>query len=103
VLEESNGATAVATYLDNAESIDLVLMDVVLPQMGGIEAAGKISSQFPDVNIIFTSGYPQGSQHTKSVIETGRPVIQKPFGVDVLRSKVRTALDNESDQGSETG
>ena len=103
VLEESDGGTAVATYLDNAESIDLVLMDVVLPQMGGVEAARKISNQYPDVNIIFTSGYPESSQHTKSVIETGRPMIQKPFGVDVLRSKVRTALGNKSDQGSETG
>ena len=103
VLEESDGGTAVATYLDNAESIDLVLMDVVLPQMGGVEAARKISNQYPDVNIIFTSGYPASSQHTKSVIETGRPMIQKPFGVDVLRSKVRTALGNKSDQGSETG
>ena len=103
VLEESDGGTAVATYLDNAESIDLVLMDVVLPQMGGVEAARKISNQHPDANIIFTSGYPVSSQHTKSVIETGRPMIQKPFGVDVLRSKVRTALGNKSDQGSETG
>ena len=103
VLEESDGAAAVATYLDNAESIDLVLMDVVLPQMGGVEAAGKISNQYPDVNIIFTSGYPESSQHTKSVIETGRPMIQKPFGVDVLRSKVRTALGNKSDKDSETG
>ena len=103
VLEESDGATAVATYLDNAESIDLVLMDTVLPQMGGIEAAGKISSQYPDVNIIFTSGYPESSQYTKSVIETGRPVVLKPFGVDLLRSKVRTALDNKSDKGAETG
>ena len=103
VLEESDGATAVATYLDNAESIDLVLMGVVLPQMGGIEAAGKISSQYPDVNIIFTSGYPESSQYTKSVIETGRPVVLKPFGVDLLRSKVRTALDNKSDKGAETG
>jgi DNA-binding response OmpR family regulator len=78
-------------------------MDVVLPQMGGVEAAGKISNQYPDVNIIFTSGYPESSQHTKSVIETGRPMIQKPFGVDVLRSKVRTALGNKSDKDSETG
>ena len=103
VLEESDGATAVATYLDNAESIDLVLMDVVLPQMGGVEAAEKISSQYPDVNIIFTSGYPESSQYTKSVIETGRPVIQKPFGVDLLRSKVRTTLGNKSDKDAETG
>jgi CheY-like chemotaxis protein len=71
--------------------------------MGGIEAAGKISSQYPDVNIIFTSGYPESSQYTKSVIETGRPVVLKPFGVDLLRSKVRTALDNKSDKGAETG
>ena len=103
VLEESDGATALATYLDNAESIDLVLMDVVLPQMGGVEAAEKISSQYPDVNIIFTSGYPESSQYTKSVIETGRPVIQKPFGVDLLRSKVRTTLGNKSDKDAETG
>ena len=103
ILEESDGARAVETYFDNAESIDLVIMDVVLPQMGGVEAAGKISNQYPDVKIVFTSGYPKSSQHTKSVIETGRPMIQKPFGVDILRSQVRTALDNESNKDAEIG
>ena len=102
VIEASDGATAVETYLNNAGSIDLILMDVVLPQMGGVEAAGKISKQYPDVDIIFTSGYPESSQQTKSVIETGRPMIRKPFGVDALRSKIRTVLDNISDRGAET-
>jgi two-component system, cell cycle sensor histidine kinase and response regulator CckA len=110
VLEESDGATAVATYLDRPESIDLVLMDVVLPRMGGVEAATKISDQYPNVKIIFTCGYPTGSEHSKSVIETGRPMIQKPFGVDLLRSEVRTVLGTaqpapggETHPGSETG
>ena len=103
ILEESNGANAVATYLDNAESIDLILLDVVLPKMGGVEAAEKISTQYPNVNIIFTSGYPEGNQQTKSAIKTGKPVIQKPFGVDLLRSKIRAALDNKSNKESRTG
>ena len=92
VLEESDGATAVATYLGRPESIDLVLMDVVLPRMGGVEAAIKISDQYQNVKIIFTCGYPTGSEHSRSVIETGWPMIQKPFGVDLLRSEVRAVL-----------
>lgn len=103
VLEESNGANAVATYLDNAESIDLILLDVGLPKTGGVEAAEKISKRYPNVNIILTSGYPKGHQQTKSATKTGKPVIQKPFGVDLLRSKIRAALDSKSGRESRTG
>ena len=102
VLEVSDRARAVAIYLDNAESIDLILMGLVLTQLGGVEAAGKISNRYPDVNIILSSSYPESSQHTKSVIDTGRPLIQKPFGVDVLKSKIRTALDKIGDERAET-
>lgn len=102
VLEESDGAAAVATYLDNAESIGLVIIDVALPGIGGVEAAKEISIQHPDVNIIFTSGYPAGSEHTKPAIETGRMTILKPFGVELLWSEVRMLLDKKHYKGVET-
>jgi CheY-like chemotaxis protein len=102
VLEVSDPARAVATYLDNAESIDLILISLVLTQLGRVEAAGKISNRYPDVNIILSRSYPESNQHTKSVIDIGRPPIQKPLGVDVLGSKFRTALDKIGDERAET-
>ena len=103
MLEASDGANAVTTYLDNAELIDLVVMDLVLPRMGGVEAASKISNRYPNVKIVFTSGYPADSEYTRTAFKTGRMIIPKPYGIKLLRSRIRTALDSETHKGAESG
>ncbi|MFQ6027925.1 MAG: response regulator, partial [Dehalococcoidia bacterium] len=94
VLETANGYDALRMAQDHAsEEIHLLLTDIVMPQMGGVELASRFSSVRPDTKVLFTSGYPE-----EPIIQQGLPgetvaFIQKPFVPSVLSQKVREVLD----------
>ncbi len=93
VIEADDGAAGVAMYREHAEDIDLVLMDVIMPKMGGQEAAEKIQSEFGDARIAFTSGYAPGSPQTRFIDDNQLPLIPKPYGTAMLRAQVGALLD----------
>jgi len=93
VLEAANGEEALRLAQNHpAGMIDLLLTDVVMPQMGGIELTSRLGESRPDIKILLTSGYtdealacsPNGSM----------PFLQKPFLPSALLSKVREVLDS---------
>jgi PAS domain S-box-containing protein len=93
VLEASNGVSALSAYEKNAHKIDLVLTDVVMPQMNGFELARSLAEKRNGLKILFMSGYrdnpiapPGGGQP--------RDFLQKPFTPEVLLNKVRDVLDS---------
>jgi PAS domain S-box-containing protein len=91
VIEASNGQVALAAFEKNAHKIDLVLTDVVMPQMTGYELGQKISARRPELRILYMSGYrdnPIGG-------ESDRAFLHKPFTPDVLLTKVRQLLDQD--------
>ncbi len=71
--------------------IDLLMTDVVMPQMGGRELAEKLNKKLPNIQILFTSGYTDDEIVRHG--ETGANFIQKPFTFDALARKVRELLD----------
>jgi two-component system, cell cycle sensor histidine kinase and response regulator CckA len=93
VLLASDGLEAQRIFADHPASIALIVMDVVMPRMGGREAYGKISEIQPNVPIIFCSGYSEGALHGGFVIPQTMQLIEKPYAPDELLSKIRTALD----------
>jgi PAS domain S-box-containing protein len=99
VLMAENGEEAVEIYTENRERIDMLLFDVVMPRMGGIEAYERIRESGAEVPFIFMTGYSSESvksrvvmQH-KSMEELGAVVLQKPYNVEGLGRKVREVLD----------
>jgi len=64
--------------------IHLLMTDIVLPDMSGRDLARHLTSQFPDLRVLYTSGYAD---------EAGPTFIQKPFGLTALARKVREVLD----------
>ncbi len=74
---------------------DLLMTDVVMPQMGGRELAEKINEKMPDMKILFTSGYTDDAVMRKGIIETNTNFIPKPFTFDDLSRKIRKILDAE--------
>jgi two-component system cell cycle sensor histidine kinase/response regulator CckA len=93
VILASNGKEAVERYAEQPDKIDLLLLDVVMPIMGGREAFDRIREMDPDVPILFASGYSQNAIHTNFVIQTDKKILHKPYSANELRRALRDALD----------
>jgi len=99
VLLASNGEEAVGLYKANHERIDLLLLDVVMPHMGGIEAYERIRELGTDVQLILMTGYSAATVQSRFVKqselmeELGAIVLQKPYNVEGLGRKIREVLD----------
>jgi DNA-binding NtrC family response regulator len=90
VLEASNGGMALAAYEKNAHKIDMVLTDVVMPQMTGFELGAQLAGRAPRLKILFMSGY---RDNATGAGETPKAFLHKPFTPDTLLNKVREVLD----------
>ncbi len=88
VLLASNGKEALEIYNKNRENISLVVLDLIMPEMGGKEAFKKLRETNPNIKVIFTSGYGPYNHH--DLEQFGDVVfIQKPFQTEVLLQAVR--------------
>lgn len=97
VLTAKDGKEAVDLYEQQKDQIDLVILDAVMPQMGGMEAAGFINAINPSQKILFSSGYSAEGIHRTFTIGTDLHFIQKPYTAQALAQKVREVL--EKDEG----
>jgi len=89
VLTAQNGRQAVDLYESNADSIDLILMDITMPVMNGIEAYIKISERDPRVPILLMSAY---SQESLNCLEYPH-FIQKPMHPTQLFEAIRKTIE----------
>ena len=94
VVEAANGASALAAYEKNGHKIDMVLTDVVMPQMTGFELGKQLQERAPALKILYMSGY-RDNAIGGSGPDAPRAFLHKPFTPDVLLSKVREVLDTE--------
>ena len=94
VMEANNGVAALAAYEKNGHKVDMVLTDVVMPQMNGFELGKQLSEKAPGLKILYMSGYRDNAIGGGGG-ETPRAFLHKPFTPDVLLSKVREVLDAE--------
>jgi CheY-like chemotaxis protein len=74
------------------EAWDILLTDVVMPKMSGPELARLLAPLHPDAAILFMSGYSGGAAADREAL--GADLLEKPFTLDELTRKVRSALDN---------
>jgi PAS domain S-box-containing protein len=94
VVEAANGPSALAAYEKNGHKIDMVLTDVVMPQMSGFELGKQLQERAPALKILYMSGY-RDNAIGAGASEAPRAFLHKPFTPDVLLSKVREVLDTE--------
>ncbi len=80
----------------HAGDIDLLITDVVMPEMNGRELAEKFTASYPDMAVLFMSGYPSGVIADRGILDAGTHFLQKPFTVKELGLRVRQALDNRT-------
>jgi CheY-like chemotaxis protein len=94
VLEASNGLDALRITRDpSCQQIDLVLTDVVMPQMGGKEMVRHLQTLFPDIRVLFMSGYAEEFMSYRDSLNPDFGFIEKPFMPNALVAKVREVLD----------
>jgi PAS domain S-box-containing protein len=93
VLEAPNGTVAVRTA-ESATTIDLLLTDVVMPEMSGRELAEEFARLKPNAKVLFMSGYTDDAIIHHGVLRPGTAYLQKPFSPETLARKVREVLDS---------
>jgi CheY-like chemotaxis protein len=93
VIEAKDGEEAVARFREHADRVELLLLDVVMPGLGGQDVMERAAEIRPGVPVVFASGYSENAVHTNVVLRARIRLIQKPFGHDALLRAVRGALD----------
>jgi PAS domain S-box-containing protein len=93
VIEAHQGTDALRRLEADPGGIDLVITDVVMPEMGGRELARRLAGLRPSLPVLFISGYTGEDVIQRGLLEPGAPFQQKPFTPDGLARKVREMLD----------
>ena len=91
VLQATGAAEALKICLEDRAAIDLVLTDVVMPEIGGRELIARLAEARPDIKALFMSGYAENND-LRSVLGGAGHFLQKPFTPEALANKVRAIL-----------
>lgn len=101
VLAAEDGKAALELFRAGPGRVDLALVDVVMPQMGGYQLMTEMRRVRPEVRVLFTSGYSENAVHTDFVLKEGIRLLQKPYERDQLLRRVREALDGAASPSRE--
>jgi two-component system, cell cycle sensor histidine kinase and response regulator CckA len=93
VLEAPNGVEALRLCENAARGVDLIITDVVMPEMGGREFGRLLRDLRPGARMLFMSGYSELGATNTPLLAPGDAFIEKPFTVEALARKVREVLD----------
>jgi len=92
VMTARSGQEAIGLYRDNADKIDLVIMDMIMPGMGGGETFDRLKEINPDIRVLLSSGYSINGQASQ-ILERGCDgFIQKPFNLIQLSDKIHSII-----------
>jgi len=93
VLATSRGADALRVAEEPGRVIELLVTDVVMPEMSGAELARRLAAVRPSLPVLFMSGYTDDVVARQGILESGIPLLNKPFYPRDLLQKVREVLD----------
>ena len=94
VLEAQNGSEALALAERYPEPIDVLVTDVIMPQIRGLELAKRVTELHPDICVIFMSGYSEDALLENHLLaDRNLTLIQKPFDLEELAQKIRESLN----------
>ncbi|MBN1847147.1 MAG: MEDS domain-containing protein [Deltaproteobacteria bacterium] len=95
ILTANSGKEALEIYEMNHDRIDLVILDMVMPEMGGGEVYDRMKSINPHVQVLLSSGYSIEGEAQEILKRGCNGFIQKPFGMEQLSQKIRGILDKK--------
>jgi signal transduction histidine kinase len=94
VLSAMSGQEAIDVFQKDQDNIDLVIMDMIMPGMGGGETFDRLKEINPEVKVLLSSGYSINGQATKIIRRGCDGFIQKPFNMNQLAEKIQKILVN---------
>jgi PAS domain S-box-containing protein len=93
VLEAADGREALEILKTETGRVSLVVADVVMPDLGGRDLAAQLAERWPDLPVLFTSGYTGLDVVRRGLLDEGREFLQKPLAPEALARKVREMMD----------
>jgi CheY-like chemotaxis protein len=93
VLVARGGEEAIAIYSNNGAQIRLVILDMIMPDMGGGKTYDALKAIDPDINVLLSSGYSIDGQASAILNRGCNGFIQKPFNLQALSQKIRFIID----------
>ncbi len=96
VLEAKNGAEALHIQAQFRNPIQLLITDIIMPGMSGVELSETLASQRPDIRTVFMTGYTDDILGERGALEPGMMLLQKPFTNQDLLSVIRKALSEST-------
>ena len=93
VITARNGKQALAAYKTHVEEIDLVILDMIMPGMGGGQTYDALKQLSPDIKVLLSSGYSISGEASEILARGCNGFIQKPFNMKQLSEKMRAILD----------
>lgn len=94
VTEASDGLNAIEAYASLKDKIALVIMDLVMPHLGGMEAAERILKINPSTKFIFVTGYDMNEEYQGKLPTNDSVILSKPFKINQLNKVIREMLDD---------
>ena len=94
VMIATDGAEAVKIYAEHWQDIDIVVLDMVMPNMGGSEAFDRMKEINPHIKVLLSSGYSIESEAAEILKRGCNGFVQKPFRLNELSGEIRDILDN---------
>ncbi|MFI5892116.1 PAS domain S-box protein [Actinoplanes sp. NPDC051513] len=93
VLTAASGTEALKAAEHAGSHLDLLLTDVIMPGMLGKELAAKIRDRYPDIQVLYMSGYAQPVLASQGTLDPGVTLVEKPFSETTLLDRIREVLD----------
>jgi PAS domain S-box-containing protein len=95
VIPVDSGREAIRIFGEQKEGIDLVVLDMVMPEMGGEEVFRRMKAIDPHVKVLLSSGYSLSTRIEDMLARGCRGFIQKPHGIEVLSAEIKAILGGE--------
>ena len=97
----ASGGPEALQIVRGGEHIDLLLTDLVMPQMSGVEVATRVRHERPGLRVLFMSGYTDRSLQKTAALPDATEFLQKPFTPAILARRVRELLDQVDGEASQ--
>jgi len=93
VLVASSGHQAIDVFGAHKDEVDLVITDVVMPDLGGVQVMEEIRKINPNIKVLFSTGYDMKSNLENSVVPRDVEILTKPYRVETLKEILRSQLE----------
>lgn len=100
VLEADNGEAALEAVKDAAHPVELLITDITMPKMSGRDLADLLVTKFPQVRVLYISGYTHDGAVQTRVLDTSEAFLQKPFALSELSRTIRELMEKEQSVGA---